>query len=440
MSWEAVLIKFLAGIAIASVCVCGAHASADTVVPNDGVTTRVIARANATSSSAQVGSLLAGQSAELLGEVPNWYRVRLRNGVTGFVSKRWTRTVPEGRPDPGISAMPYPYTIDVADVGTGLGVLVRGPNFTLVYDGGSNDDFARGADNRFLAFVKLIAPKLPEIDHLILSHPHRDHVELLPDLFGAYRVRQVWDSGRVHPICGYRAFLKAVSTSGAQYHTVTRDGGTSAIKFAASTCYGQALPEETVTLSHSTRIQTGVPIPLGENASMTILHADGDTHSSPNENTVVVRLDLGQARVLLMGDAEAGGRKAPTVAPTAASIEGILLTCCVDQLSADVLIAGHHGSMTSSRKAFLNSVSASTYVISSGPTKYANRTLPDPEIETELRARGQLFTTYINDTACRTNPKKIGTDSDNEPGGCDNVRIAIPTNGSPQVSYWRGAE
>lgn len=44
----------------------------------------------------------------------------------------------------------------------------------------------------------------------MLSHPHRDHVELLPDLFSAYQVRHVWDSGRTHPICGYRAFLEAV--------------------------------------------------------------------------------------------------------------------------------------------------------------------------------------------------------------------------------------
>ena len=42
-------------------------------------------------------------------------------------------------------------TTTIVDVGTGLAVLVRSPGFTLVYDGGSNDDLARGPDNRFLA-------------------------------------------------------------------------------------------------------------------------------------------------------------------------------------------------------------------------------------------------------------------------------------------------
>jgi hypothetical protein len=35
---------------------------------------------------------------------------------------------------------------------------------------------------------------------------------------------------------------------------------------------------------------TEAPIVLGQNASMTILHADAGTHSSPNENRLVVRL------------------------------------------------------------------------------------------------------------------------------------------------------
>jgi competence protein ComEC len=42
-----------------------------------------------------------------------------------------------------------------------------------------------------LAYLRAVAPALTTIDHLILSHPHRDHVELLPDLFGAYQIAQV---------------------------------------------------------------------------------------------------------------------------------------------------------------------------------------------------------------------------------------------------------
>ena len=105
------------------------------------------------------------------------------------------------------------FEIDVVDVGTGLAVLVQGPDFAMVYDGGSNDDLALGGSNRFLAYLRAVAPQRRTIDHLVLSHPHRDHVELLPDLFANYAVGDVWDSGAVNDICGYRRFLSAIASA-----------------------------------------------------------------------------------------------------------------------------------------------------------------------------------------------------------------------------------
>jgi beta-lactamase superfamily II metal-dependent hydrolase len=93
--------------------------------------------------------------------VPNWYRVRLSSNVEGFVSKRWTRLVSSVTPPPSSSAS---FTIDVVDVGTGLAVLVRGQDLTLVYDAGSNDDTARGPGNRMHAYMKAVAPSLTTID------------------------------------------------------------------------------------------------------------------------------------------------------------------------------------------------------------------------------------------------------------------------------------
>jgi competence protein ComEC len=58
--------------------------------------------------------------------------------------------------------------------------------------------------------------------------------------------------------------------------------------------------------------------------------------SSVNENSLVVRLDLGTRRVLLMGDAEAGGRKNPSNPASAGSIEKALLDCCASDIAADV--------------------------------------------------------------------------------------------------------
>ena len=371
--------------------------------------------------------------------MPNWHEVRLPNGTLGFVSKRWTQVIASGTLPAPAPAGPT-FTIDVVDVGTGLAVLVRGADFTLVYDAGSNDDLARGQGNRMLAYMKDAAPTLTTIDHLILRHPHRDHVELLPDLFGAYQVRQVWDSGRVNDICGYRAFLTAVRDEpGVQYHNALQDFGTRSYAFTAGTCYGNALPAETLTLTQASRINE-TPVSLGQSASMTILHADGAPHSSFNENTLVVRLNLGSTRVLLMGDAEAGGRKAPSVAPSAGSIEQVLLTCCTSELAAQVMIAGHHGSLTSSRRALLDAVGASVFVVSSGPTKYGTVVLPDADIVSELQSRGQVFRTDTNDGACAINPSKIGPDNDGHAGGCDNIRLVIGGTPAVHTTVFHGAD
>jgi beta-lactamase superfamily II metal-dependent hydrolase len=124
-------------------------------------------------------------------------------------------------------------------------VLVRGQDFTLVYDAGSNDDLARGAGNRFQAYLRAVMPTLTTIDHMVLSHPHRDHVELMPDLLATYTIREVWDSGRVNGICGYRLFLAAVRDEARIPQRVTgvrhRD-----YPFAARTCYGDPLPAEQI--------------------------------------------------------------------------------------------------------------------------------------------------------------------------------------------------
>jgi beta-lactamase superfamily II metal-dependent hydrolase len=223
------------------------------------------------------------------------------------------------------------------------------------------------------------------------------------------------------------------------YHSAAQDFGAREFEFAARRCYGQQLPAEALTIPHASRIDE-YPVPLGRGAKMTFLHADGGRHSSPNENSLVVRLDLGATSVLFMGDAEAGGRHDPQVAPSARSIEGILLACCLAELAADILIVGHHGSKTSSRAAFLDAVGASTFVVSSGPMRYGTVVLPDAEVIAELTRRGEVFRTDLNDATCGASRSKIGPLADGRPGGCDNIRIQIFPFAAPQIAYWPESE
>lgn len=399
------------------------YSHADWVTPSERVQEGISIREHPSSQSAYLGQLSVGERLEYRSSVPYWYEVRLPNGNSAYVSKSWAIIIP----DESQPASAGNFTIDVVDVGTGLSVFVHGPDFSVLYDGGSNDDLRTEPNNRLSAFLAAAYPNLTSIDHLILSHPHRDHVELLPDVMRHYQIGDVWDSGAVNDICGYRAFISAVVDENLTYHTAERNFGQYSIRFPTDTgsCYGSPRKARKVTINYGSEIDDQ-PIVLGENASMRFLHASGTKHSSFNENSLVVRMDLGQHRVLFMGDAEAGQRDNwENFEPANNSIEGNLLACCSAQLHSDVLIAGHHGSRTSSRRAFLDAVQASTYVISSGPTKYNTVTLPDQIVVDELSSRGDLFRTDRNDAACANDDSKIGTDADGLPGGCDNIRITI---------------
>src|SRR3546814_5681190 len=90
-----------------------------------------------------------------------------------------------------------------------LAVFVEGKDFALRYDAGSQDDLHDGDENRVVAYIAAVRPALARIDHLILSHPHKDHLQLMPDIFRRFQVAQVWESGRVNKTDGYCHFLKA---------------------------------------------------------------------------------------------------------------------------------------------------------------------------------------------------------------------------------------
>ena len=408
-------------------------AAATDVKPSDRVVRWVNVRQGPASNTPTIERLEPGETSLLVDVIPGWYLVRLPDGRTGYVSRGWTVRSDE------LAAFAPQYFLHLIDVGTGLAVFVEGPGFTLLYDGGSNDDTTRGNRNRLTAYLRHIRPQLTSINHVILSHPHRDHVELLPDVLMAYSVANVWDSGITNPICSYRAFLRAVRDRNSAYHDAHGQTGPHVVPLEQKDCYGQTEPAQTVTIQHASHIQPLQPIALGPGATLTFLHADASEQHSFNENSLVAMLELGRSRVLLMGDAEAGGRQAPSILPTPSSVEGRLIACCSPNLRADILVAGHHGSKTSSRTALLDKAGAYVFLVSAGPTKYATVTLPDQEVIDEFVERGTVYRTDTNDVSCRTNPAKIGTDADDQPGGCENVLVSIDADGEIRAEVRRDA-
>lgn len=404
-----------------------AHAETECAVPSEDVVTAVMLRAGPGTDTEILGRLGPGELVTVLDGVPNWHRVQLPAGGEAFASKRWTDLIQcpvalgAAAPEDSSSGT---FSMHIIDVGTGLAVLALGEDFALLYDAGSNDDSSIGDRNRVLAYLRQVAPDLTRIDHLVLSHPHQDHVALMPDVFNAYDVGHVWNSGAFNNICSYRSLLKAIAAEpGVRYHTALQGPGVEAVELNAK-CNQ---PSQTVLLKHHTRIGQE-KVQLGRNASIQFLYADGSLKTDLNDNSLVARLRLGSHTVLLMGDSGGGGRQAPSVLPKSTSVEGQLLTCCLSDLEVDVVVVGHHGSMTSSREAFLDATLAKNFIMSSGPKAYSGTTLPDSVVIDALAARGEVWRTDVDDEDCAVAAQKTGEDNDGRPGGCSNVVV----NFSPQ--------
>lgn len=94
------------------------------------------------------------------------------------------------------------------------------------------------------------------------------------------------------------------------------------------------------------------------------------------------------------------------------STEGKLVASDPAALAADLLVVGHHGSLTSSRRALLDAMSAKIFVISSGPHPYQKAVLPDVAIVAALKDRGAAWRTDLDDAACEHDPAKPGPDND----------------------------
>lgn len=333
----------------------------------------------------------------------------------------------------GLTTLRSDFRVHFIDVGTGLSVLIEGPDFNLLFDAGSADDKKGNSDlgssSRVVAYLNALLGRNakkrcvtlgdsvqkkpqtePVIDYLFLSHPHEDHMSHIPAVLECFRVAEVWEPGIFHATVGYKNFRKEVlENNSIQYRAA-------AMPFCSEN-----------NLRCTERFSIGDEIKLGEktNAKAKVLHTGTKKSHNPNSYSIVLRVDLGDISVLLTGDAESGSRSLPY--KQVGDVEKYLLENFKNELKADILQVGHHGSMTSSRTEFIDAVSPTIAVISAGPKKYGSVVLPDKEIELALVRLGiKLLNTNLNDKKGCPVLDKVGTNERKNPGGCDNYIIFIP--------------
>lgn len=208
--------------------------------------------------------------------------------------------------------MPVPekaVDVQVLDVGQGLAVILRTRHHTLVYDTGDkhSERFDAGRD---IVATALRNWRIPRITMLVISHADSDHAGGREGLLSEIAAQQKW-SGTPDQLHDREYFP---CSAGMHWRW---DG-----------------------------VDFQVLYPI-ENSRSAV---------SDNNRSCVIRVDAGGRRLLLTGDVEKNGEQQMLNAGT--------------DLRADILVAPHHGSKTSSSSALLSAVGAKTVVVSAG---YRNR-------------------------------------------------------------------
>ncbi len=234
--------------------------------------------------------------------------------VFGFL--QWSR-LPDGR-----------VRLTFFDVGQGDAALVVTPSGKqIVVDG--------GPDGSLLPQLSRSMPFLDRsIDLLVLTHPHLDHIASFPEILRRYRVSSVLMTGVAYKMGKYEEFLSLLKDEGA-----------------------------TVILADPAR-----DIDMGDGVHLDVLWPPpglaGKIAKELNDTSVAFKLTWRENSALFTGDIEAPSEKA--------------LLASGQNLDADLLKVGHHGSETSSGTGFLLAVSPKLAIISCGRNNTYGH--PDPEI------------------------------------------------------------
>lgn len=211
------------------------------------------------------------------------------------------------------------------DVGQGDSVLIQAPSSNILIDGGERN-------SGVVDYLNSIGIK--ELDMVIGTHAHADHIGGLIDVLNSFKVREVIDPGAIHTTRTFEEYLMTIDKLN--------------IKF--------------------TEGRAGMVRDLGDEVKLEILHPAHVNTDKVNNTSIVTRLTYGKVSFLFTGDAEVEAE------------EEILSR---DQnIKSTILKVGHHGSNTSTSSEFLRKVSPEVAVIMVGNNEYGH---PHREVLDRLR-------------------------------------------------------
>lgn len=232
------------------------------------------------------------------------------------------------------------------DVGQGDASLVIADGLNILIDGGPDKKVVEKLD-KYLPFWDR------EIDIMVLTHPHADHVTGLIDVFKKYQVDEVWMTGVLHSSYEYLEFLE-----------IARDSG-----MAARMVGGGVDSKPNTPLS---------PLEGGaKDLKIEILYPQDDffekTVDNLNNSSIVLRISYKDKSFLFAGDIEEEAEAELCEKPLPIRLHSASLRAGSSpplegegNIRSDVLKIAHHGSANSSSQCFLEAVKPEIAVISAG--------------------------------------------------------------------------
>lgn len=222
---------------------------------------------------------------------------------------------PMPTPSPAVTAIPEktgvaptvdggrdaPFSLTMLDVEQGLSVLVQADGEYLLYDGGG-----RGASSYVVAYLQQHG--VTELAWLVASHYDEDHISGLV--------------GALHTTPVNQALMPDYTTDTQIYQSLQN-----------------VLEEKSVPVVYPAQ---GDTFSLG-NAEIQVVGPKDYRYTSDNSNSLCLRIEYGDIRCLLTGDAEQDAER-----DMAASGQ---------DLSCDVYVVGHHGSSSSTSEELLEAAS-----------------------------------------------------------------------------------
>jgi competence protein ComEC len=238
--------------------------------------------------------------------------------------------------------------VTIIDVGTASAALVefpRGP-VMLIDGGGFSDNSVFDVGARVVAPV-LWRKKIMTVDTMVLSHPNSDHLNGLIYIANYFNVKRLWNNGESVDTDGYRDLTAVIAK-----------------KKIASPAFCN------LTKTHNIN---GAKVDILYPPKMFLEKVSDEHWRDPNNNSLVVKVSMGDVSFLFPGDIEKEAEKE-------------LVALKRDALPSTILIAPHHGSKTSSSAYFLDAVSPETVVISCA--RAGRYHFPHPTVLKRYRTRG----------------------------------------------------